>query len=498
MSSDDLPPAASSPFQVSPAIPGLTSSRPVPALPAAPGTTAPTVPGIPPAGDCAACDPTKEKPGKNWEMIWNNGLFFQTQKKDFSFHSGATLQYDSAWYSGGTALQDRPSASGVGGVGRFLDGTNLRRGRFFFEGTIYQNMDYKFEIEFFNAIGFSPTGTQGNVIASSVTNSPGPTDAWIQIKDIPFLGTMRIGSQKEWWSLEHLESYRYLQFMERSYLFDFSQQTAFNNGFSPGISVSRTWADNRIFSAIGMYKNESDLSGFGIGNGQYAVTGRLAALPLWNPEEQRFWHVGGAMSHRDPVDDQVQLRIRDNIRNAPFPLLNLLINTGQIPTRSQNLFNVETAFVDGPLTLQAEYTANVLRGVGTTRDPKGPNLGTYVFQGAYGNVMYFLTGESRTWNTQYFFYNRVVPKNNFAFKKDGLGVDGWGAWEIGARYTYLDVTDKTVQAGMLNSATLGLNWYLNPNCKFQFNYDYTYRTHNADPLARGAIHAFGSRFSLDF
>ena len=483
--------------QVRPASDSTTEAPPGPVPTVSPPMVSPP-PAVPPI-DCRTCEPLKgETPSKSWEMIWNNGLYFQTADKEFTFHTGATLQYDGAWYTGSTALQQRPMREGVGGTGRFDDGTNLRRGRFWFEGTLYGNVDYKFEMEFFNGIGFSPAGTQGNVVASSLVNSPGPTDAWINIKDIPFIGNLRIGSQKEWFSLEHLEVYRYLPFMERSYLFDFSQMTAFNNGFSPGISMWRTWADSRVFSALGFYKNESDLIGFGIGDGQYALTGRLAFLPYYNPEQQSFWHVGGAFSHRDPVDDQVQIRIRDNVRNAPFALLNLLLNTGQVPTRSQDLFNVETAFVNGPLTLQAEYTANILRGVSTTRAPNGPNLGNYMFQGVYGSAMYFLTGESRTWNTTYFFYNRVVPKKNFAFKKDGLGVEGWGAWEIGARYTYLNVTDKDVQAGMLNAATLGLNWYLNPNCRFQFNYDYTYRAHNADPLARGAIHSFGSRFSLDF
>jgi len=86
-----------------------------------------------------------------------------------------------------------------------------------------------------NGIAFSPAGTTGPITAGTVTNSPGPTDAWITVKEVPFFGNVRIGSQKEWFSLEHLNSYRYLEFLERSYLFDFAQATAFNNGFSPGI-----------------------------------------------------------------------------------------------------------------------------------------------------------------------------------------------------------------------------------------------------------------------
>lgn len=469
--------------------PAATETAPIPTL---------TMPAAAPPLDCVDCDPKQDTPGKTWEMLWNNGLYFQTTDRAFVMHIGAFVHYDGAWYTGSEALQSRDSRDGIGGTGRFYDAVNPRRGRIYFDGTIYNNIDYVLQWEFFNGIGFSPVGTQGNVIASSVVNAPGPTDMFVTIKDVPFFGNIRIGNQKEWFSLEHLESVRWIQFMERSFLFDFHQLSAFNNGRSPGISAFRNWADGRVWSGIGFYKNESDLIGFGIGDGQYALTGRLAALPLWNPEEQRYWHVGGAFTHRDPVDDQVQIRIRSDVRNAPFPLLPLLLNTTNVPVSQQQMFNVETAYVDGPLTMQAEYTANVWYGVNTRSDHAGENLGTYLFHGAYGSVMYFLTGEHRTWNQAYYFYNRVIPKKNFAFRKNGLGVEGWGAWEIGARYSYLNVTDQDVKAGMLNAATLGLNWYLNPNLKMQFNYDYTYRTHNGDPEARGAIHAYGMRMAMEF
>jgi len=57
-----------------------------------------------------------------------------------------------------------------------------------------------------------------------------------------------------------------------------TKPTTFNNGFSPGVSTYRTWANDRVFTAIGTYKNESDL--IGLGDGNYAVTGRVAGLPI--------------------------------------------------------------------------------------------------------------------------------------------------------------------------------------------------------------------------
>lgn len=452
-------------------------------------------PETPPTGEVAngaTVTPPPVTPDKpKFEMNWNNGLYFVTADKSFSFHAGAVVHYDSAFYQATPLLELAP-----GGTDRFRDGVNLRRARFFMEGTFYEAVDYKLELEFMNGIGFSPAGTTNPTVAGSIANSPGPTDAWITIKDVPIIGNVRIGSQKEWFSLEHLNSFRYLEFMERSYLFDFAQPTAFNNGFSPGISTFRTWADDRIFSAIGIYKNESDLLGFGLGNGQYAMTARLAATPIWMPKDEMFWHIGGAVSHRDPVDGRVQIRIRDDIRNAPFPLLNLVANTGLVNVDSQDLFNVETAAVYKSFTFQSEYTANVLNGASIG---SGPTLGNAFFQACYAEVLCLLTGESRTWNNKTFFFNRVQPKRPLRLKRSEDCADGlaWGALEVGVRYTYVDMSNKGIQAGRLDAVTMGVNWYMNANAKLQFNYDLTHRgdTNNA---AQGTIHAFGTRLAYDF
>ena len=64
---------------------------------------------------------------------------------------------------------------------------------------------------------------------------------------------------------------------------------------------------------------------------------------------------------------------------------------------------------------------------------------------------------------------RVKPKNNF-----DIQAGDWGAWQLAARYSYLDLTDEGIRGGILSDITAGMNWYLFPNTRAMFNYVYAH------------------------
>lgn len=103
------------------------------------------------------------------------------------------------------------------------------------------------------------------------------------------------------------------------------------------------------------------------------------------------------------------------------------MNTGNIAADHDQLIGLEFAWVEGPLFIQSEYMAVPVDQIG------GPCL---IFDAAYVNVSYFLTGENRTYNKQFGIIDRVFPFEDFFRVRTGGGSisTGKGAWEIAARY----------------------------------------------------------------
>lgn len=455
-----------------PDVPTVPPKPPGESRPLPPPAAFPAYPSPPPLNTVYAPPPAAAPPpvvdrSFALEPYWNDGLFLRSADRGFVAHLGGMLHSDAAFYSGGRGVQDFP-----GGVGRFADGVNPRRVRLLFDGDYYQSFDYRLEVEFMNGVG--PIGS----------NSPVPGDAYLTVKRVPWVGNVRVGHQKEWFSLERLDSASGLPFLERSVLTDFSLPAGQNVGRSPGVSTFRTWANDSLFTAVGVYKNVAGSQGFGVGAGEYAITGRVAALPVWLPHAQTYWHVGGAMSHRDAAGDTVRLVARSGVRNAPFSLLNLVADTGAVPADSQTLFNLESAFASGPLTVSGEFT--------TSRLAHTP-ASTVAYHGFYTQATYFLTGEHRAWDPATATFRRVTPLRTFDPR-----CGSWGGWEVGGRFGHLDLDSRGVNGGRVSTATLGLTWYWSANVRLQVNYDYLYRDGGPNPLARGSVHSLGTRLALDF
>lgn len=486
-------------FQAQPPTPASDGPRKEPTL----GTDA-----DPAAFDGGATTSPRKREAGDWLEIgkqldlrarWDNGLWFlESADKAFRIHVGGRSQFDVVWLNGDQQVQ-----FGRGGVGPVLDGVNLRRARLDVDGTLYDVIEFFVQYDFLNTFNTNPSS---DPTPATVANTPAPTDLWLTFTRVPWLGNVRIGNQKPPISLEHMTSSRFLNFLERSLAFDAFVELQ-DNGFRPGIQAFNWVFNERATWSIGMFSPSRNVFGWNVGDGEFELTGRVTALPVYLDEGRCLVHLGLGATHAKPDDSIARWRARTLLRPGPAVLQPILADARFLAS-SYQLLVPEFALIWGPLEIAAEYYANWNHGVVFPINPVAArvNRGTTFYHGGYVEALYFLTGEHRIYNRKanenrrIAAFDRVIPNENFLFarKEDGRLRRGSGAWQIGARWSYVDLQDREVGIGAVHDLTLGLNWFWNPNMKFQANYIFEWRDVAAPNTANGFIHGFGTRVAWDF
>lgn len=436
--------------------------------------------------------------------IWNNGLVFQSPNRDWVFHFGGRLQFEPVWWRQPASLKGLPPGNGGipasgpnGGVGPLDDGAFFRRVRLRSDGVGYELVEYVLEVDF----------EQLNLVTYD--------HMWAGFKELPLLGTVRIGQHKVPQGLEQMGSDYHLTFLERSSLFD-----AFWTLFAPGIFISNTYFDQNVTFQT-MFHRIQPLQFYtsDFGDGDYASTSRLTWTPYYAGGGRCLLHVGGSYQWRHgdlgrsiqpggtgnafaDTQNVARFRARPELRDATgvgtaTPLggdAGRFVDTGFLLADNVHTLSPEVLWIWGPFSVQAEgawafvdNTASVYpaAALGTPR-------GTPMFWGGYVQASYFLTGEHRGYDRRFGVFDRpTVSENAFLVRgEDGHCHYGHGAWEIAYRYSYLDLNDNGVNGGQLGQHTVGLNWYFNDNFKVQFNY-LNIQRNVAAPANSGTVHGIG-------
>lgn len=356
------------------------------------------------------------------------------------------------------------SPSNIKQVGHAPNGTDFRRARLGMQGTGYDVYFYRFEVDF---------ASPDQVIALV----PRITDAYAEIRQLP-VGTLRMGEFRVPLSTERLMSANDLTFIERGL------PQAFNPARQLGLMLFNS-TENYFFSwysDVSTYKatDEAEQSGKA---GRVDLTQRVVFLPWYDePSNGRYmFHFGGAYQYQNVRNMAVSYSTTPEAVLASGTnkeIIPSFINTGSINARDVQIAQVEASTVLGPLSIQGEY-------YGTWVDPTA--VGTpFYFHGGYVFASYFLTGENRVWSRDQGYYTSVTPFTNFYRVRgaDGKTIQGSGAWEVAARFSSMNLSDKSIQGGRLNDATLGVNWYLTRQLKIMANYIYVMNNvHNQQTYA---------------
>lgn len=222
---------------------------------------------------------------------------------------------------------------------------------------------------------------------------------------------------------------------------------------------------------------------------QTAFVGRLTYVPF--RRDDSLIHVGvntsivinpaagGPDVSGAPATTNIRLRDRPEIRVDGTRL----IDTGNIDADGLTAIGAEFGAQWKNLYVQTEYFDIKVDRKGQLSDPD--------FNGWYAQAGWTITGEPRRYSAGTFDAPR--PAKPFDLKKGT-----WGAWELGLRYSQLDLNylagapgtapvASAIRGGEQEIITLGLNWYVNNVLRFQA----AFQDVSVDRLSPGGT-AFGA------
>ena len=235
------------------------------------------------------------------------------------------------------------------------------------------------------------------------------------------------------------------------------------------------------------------------------ATGRLTYAPILT--EDSLLHIGGSVRYQRPndataaSDDRVlqpgsTLKSEANILNEGLlgtqPLTCVAATAqlvGQNCVKDFLNFGAELVAAYGPFSVQGEYLGAhydrnpsllAFFNTGGSHAPGGTSIN---FDGFYAYATWYLTGESRAASYEKYSDDPERPGTFGQIKiLNPVSAGGWGAWEVAARISEINLNDGSVlfgqplgvrpniQGGRQTDFTLGLNWYPDIGIRFMANW----------------------------
>ncbi len=421
---------------------------------------------------------------------WKDHLYLETNDHNIIFGIGARFNLDAASINGNHNLNES--------VGKQSDGTEVRRFRLHLYGTFYNDIFFKLQPDFSVQssteqktssvpAGFASTPNQGVTV--------GLKDAYIaDLHDIPYT-TLRIGHYQEPFNLEEIDNDQDYTFMERGL------PDAFAPSYQIGIMAYHPLFDQRMTYWVGFFRatdnpealqDSGTVAGSSFGysqfDGGYDAAVRLTGLPVYEDNGNELVHLGFSAVVRDPKTP-VDFAAKPEAHLASnFVTTGPLVNKAGSSDASQvELENGEFRAIYGPYAILSEVTAAQVNRTGA---------GDLYFNSGYVDASYMITGEHLGYDRATGYDDRLIPFRNIGSYKDGKR--GWGAWQVAARFSWIDLNSDGVRGGRLEDETLGLNWYLGPNIRLMFNYVLANLYDAPKAPHNGVCNIFETRLGMDF
>ena len=346
---------------------------------------------------------------------WKGGPQFDDKDAGFSFKPKGFMQFDAGYvgFPNGDELRGTQAGINYGNLGF---NTRARRLVFGAEGSLPGGLKYKAEFNF----------AQGTVDYEDIILS-------YDFKGKPL--TITVGNFYPYSSLETMTSSRLGSMLERA---SFTDAFNYNRRLGIGLSLADLKTDRYTLSA-GLFSTPINDANFQRTGWEASIRGTYTP-----PVGSGFIHLGASYHHR--VNNQEALA--QQYRSRPLTQITdqRFVDTGNIASRGDDSVGVEVGGVFKSFHFAAEaqkmWVRHAFRPTDVLNDPTSNDTipagalkfnGDPSFEGAYGEVGYYFTGESRGYKGGKWDRTKVLHP----FDKGG-----WGAIQLNARVDYLNLNDR--------------------------------------------------------
>ena len=195
--------------------------------------------------------------------------------------------------------------------------------------------------------------------------------------------------------------------------------------------------DHRMTLAAGVFNN-AWLNGVSGSDASTHATARVTGL-VWDQDQgKRFLHLG--MSGGVTANGVLRYRGRPETNVGDY-----YVDTGDLSDSRARQLGLEVLWNEGSFSVLAEH---VRAWVSTSASGNAALSGYYVLGS------WILTGETRPYDRTVGYARRIVPAHS------------WGAIELVARYSHVDLDDGLVTGGTFNRPSFGVNWWATRRWKF--------------------------------
>ena len=381
----------------------------------------------------------------------------------FSLSLRSLIQFDYGYFAQGK----NPASVDLG------SGSNFRRAQIGIAGTAWRDWSYNFIYDF----GGNGGEKNGYIYY-----------AYVQYDGLaPFHA--RVGALAPFVGIEDSTGSGDLLFLERASAVDITRNIA----GSPGREGVDLYAqgDNYLLSVAYTGKKATDAATF---DAQQALVGRASWLAFNEPDVKLLLDADGTYVFKVP--DVAANTYASNVfsfSNGPELGVDATktVNTGNIDASKVGEYGVESA---------GEYDALYAQGgwfhYNIERRTAVPSPD---FSGFYGLLSYSLTGETHAYDPTTASFRGLRPAHP-------LGEGGWGAWELLARYSNIDLDFQPLKSaaaggvagGVQNVWTLGVNWYPTTGIRFALDYYNIRANHVNAPANNISADAVGLRTQVSF